>query len=358
LQLTVMQCALAALWVVIFATLSAAVQVHVEESADKDDTGYELIKHSGFRPENILDVNYDKGEWTRVQKKKLFPRAKFHGSECKGIDACLQTEGLGDAKFELVRFDGDECSYVKGGDETLAKATAVQLKIPFAKYQSEPSFSQYLWYMAEKSYTPFDITGFHYSPSGYPAQVDVLFLKENCTHHMAGVKAITSAKAKAFSKVQKAPSSYEKLIDLGFKPRSILDITQNTEWRQSMKNIFPGAELKTGDVNNHGGVTADEQFDLIHIDVSPSGWWTADPPHDVLRKAQVLEVTFPFIDIEDTAQPFYAALQRFVGTMGFEPFSMPERRRSAGKGYLQEVKMVLVSKDTGDLMQRLLQAIG
>jgi FkbM family methyltransferase len=84
---------------------------------------------------------------------------------------------LPDRLFLKIDVQGAELEVLKGGEETLARASLVQLELPFLVYnEGAPTLMDVLNHMAERNFTPFDISGFS-RPDGIDlAQVDMLFV--------------------------------------------------------------------------------------------------------------------------------------------------------------------------------------
>jgi FkbM family methyltransferase len=92
------------------------------------------------------------------------------------------TAGLPDRLFLKIDVQGSELEVLKGGQETLARSELVQLEVPFVHYnEGAPNLMDVLGYMAERDFTPIDISGFS-RPNGVDlAQVDMLFVPSTST---------------------------------------------------------------------------------------------------------------------------------------------------------------------------------
>jgi FkbM family methyltransferase len=87
------------------------------------------------------------------------------------------TVGLPDRLFLKIDVQGAELEVLEGGQETLARSDLVQLEVPFVQYnEGAPTLMEVLGYMAERGFTPLDISGCS-RPNGIDlAQVDILFV--------------------------------------------------------------------------------------------------------------------------------------------------------------------------------------
>ena len=90
------------------------------------------------------------------------------------------TVGLPDGLFLKIDVQGAELEVLEGGRATLARSGLVQLELPFVAYnEGAPPLMKTLGYMADRGFTPLDISGFR-RPNGVDlAQIDMLFVPED-----------------------------------------------------------------------------------------------------------------------------------------------------------------------------------
>ena len=194
------------------------------------------LKSFGFIPKNILDIGANKGKWSLLVKKKVFPLANYtlieaidyseldkindnsnmncinlllDESERKVIwnemrntgdsiykentsffDDCAKIERntttlditfQGKKSFDLIKIDcqGAEIPILKGGKNTVLNTPVIILEIPFmGEYNvGVPNFFEHIKYMNKIGYQVYDIIEMH-RVEGILIQIDIIFLKK------------------------------------------------------------------------------------------------------------------------------------------------------------------------------------
>ena len=194
------------------------------------------LKSFGFEPINILDIGANKGKWTLLVKKKVFPLAKYtlieaidydelssinnvsnmtsmillldekvdkviwnemrntgdsiykentsYFDDCKKIERDTTTLDIifQDKKsFDLIKIDcqGAEIPILKGGKNTISNTSVIILEMPFmGEYNiGVPNFYEHIKYMDEIGYQVYDIIEMH-RVEDILIQIDIIFLKK------------------------------------------------------------------------------------------------------------------------------------------------------------------------------------
>ena len=193
------------------------------------DATYQRMKTLGFQPSRILDIGAYKGWWTH-QTRTSFPTAEFTLVEANDHPELLglgrvhkallnstpgpvewySNGGTGDSMlqevtghfrnvtpttreattldrlfpsevFDFIKIDcqGAELAILKGGSRVVQSCSAILLECPFACQYNRgcPTFAEYIAYLDEIGFTPFEITESH-CVSNITFQVDVLFVRK------------------------------------------------------------------------------------------------------------------------------------------------------------------------------------
>jgi hypothetical protein len=84
--------------------------------------------------------------------------------------------------------------------------------------------------------------------------------------------------------------SYERLKQIGFIPRSVLDIGAfHGEWTRCTQSVFPGAAYTMIEPNNHpqlNSVNATLIKEVVSSDVRPIQWWSIGGSGDSILREQ------------------------------------------------------------------------
>lgn len=229
-----------------------------------NDKGLELLIKLGFQPTYVLDIGANVGDWTR-EHMKLFPNAHFlmvDGSDHKEqwndllqtgfvdgeiaildkiahnvtwygtggtgdsmhqelteayqnvsgqliqtqtIDGLLQKHKWTNAKIGLVKLDvqGAELDILQGAPpELLTNTDVIVMEMPIAAYNKDaPSFSEYVIFMDNAGFAPWDIPELHrvnqrheVGNDGYLFQVDFVFVRKNSRYWNAVQEAIAGVR--------------------------------------------------------------------------------------------------------------------------------------------------------------------
>jgi len=194
------------------------------------------LKSFGFEPINILDIGANKGKWSLLVKKKVFPLANYtlieaidydelssinnfsnmtsmiilldekvgkviwnemrntgdsiykentsYFDDCKKIERDTTTLDIifQDKKsFDLIKIDcqGAEIPILKGGKNTISNTSVIILEMPFmGEYNiGVPNFYEHIKYMDEIGYQVYDIIEMH-RVKDILIQIDIIFLKK------------------------------------------------------------------------------------------------------------------------------------------------------------------------------------
>ena len=194
------------------------------------------LKLFGFEPINILDIGANKGKWSLLVKKKVFPLANYtlieaidydelssinnfsnmtsmivlldekvgkviwnemrntgdsiykentsYFDDCKKIERDTTTLDITfqDKKyFDLIKIDcqGAEIPILKGGKNTILNTSVIILEMPFmGEYNiGVPNFFEHIKYMDEIGYQVYDIIEMHRAED-ILIQIDIIFLKK------------------------------------------------------------------------------------------------------------------------------------------------------------------------------------
>ena len=194
------------------------------------------LKLFGFEPINILDIGANKGKWSLLVKKKVFPLANYtlieaidydelssinnfanmtsmivlldekvgkviwnemrntgdsiykentsYFDDCKKIERDTTTLDITfqDKKyFDLIKIDcqGAEIPILKGGKNTILNTSVIILEMPFmGEYNiGVPNFYEHIKYMDEIDYQVYDIIEMHRAED-ILIQIDIIFLKK------------------------------------------------------------------------------------------------------------------------------------------------------------------------------------
>jgi FkbM family methyltransferase len=194
------------------------------------------LKLFGFEPINILDIGANKGKWSLLVKKKVFPLANYtlieaidydelssinnfsnmtsmivlldekvgkviwnemrntgdsiykentsYFDDCKKIERDTTTLDIifQDKKsFDLIKIDcqGAEIPILKGGKNTISNTSVIILEMPFmGEYNiGVPNFYEHIKYMDEIGYQVYDIIEMHRAED-ILIQIDIIFLKK------------------------------------------------------------------------------------------------------------------------------------------------------------------------------------
>ena len=194
------------------------------------------LKSFGFEPINILDIGANKGKWSLLVKKKVFPLANYtlieaidydelssinnfsnmtsmiilldekvgkviwnemrntgdsiykentsYFDDCKKIERDTTTLDITfqDKKsFDLIKIDcqGAEIPILKGGKNTIVNTSIIILEMPFmGEYNiGVPNFYEHITYMDEIGYQVYDIIEMHRAED-ILIQIDIIFLKK------------------------------------------------------------------------------------------------------------------------------------------------------------------------------------
>ena len=194
------------------------------------------LKSFGFEPINILDIGANKGKWSLLVKKKVFPLANYtlieaidydelssinnvsnmtsmillldekvgkviwnemrntgdsiykentsYFDDCKKIERDTTTLDIAfqDKKyFDLIKIDcqGAEIPILKGGKNTILNTSVIILEMPFmGEYNiGVPNFYEHIKYMDEIGYQVYDIIEMH-RVEDILIQIDIIFLKK------------------------------------------------------------------------------------------------------------------------------------------------------------------------------------
>ena len=194
------------------------------------------LKSFGFEPINILDIGANKGKWSLLVKKKVFPLANYtlieaidydelssinnfanmtsmivlldekvgkviwnemrntgdsiykentsYFDDCKKIERDTTTLDIAfqDKKyFDLIKIDcqGAEIPILKGGKNTILNTSVIILEMPFmGEYNiGVPNFFEHIKYMDEIGYQVYDIIEMHRAED-ILIQIDIIFLKK------------------------------------------------------------------------------------------------------------------------------------------------------------------------------------
>ena len=189
------------------------------------------LKSFGFEPINILDIGANKGKWSLLVKKKVFPLANYtlieaidydelssinnfsnmtsmivlldekvgkviwnemrntgdsiykentsYFDDCKKIER--DTTTLDKKYFDLIKIDcqGAEIPILKGGKNTILNTSVIILEMPFmGEYNiGVPNFYEHIKYMDEIGYQVYDIIEMHRAED-ILIQIDIIFLKK------------------------------------------------------------------------------------------------------------------------------------------------------------------------------------
>ena len=194
------------------------------------------LKSFGFEPINILDIGANKGKWSLLVKKKVFPLANYtlieaidydelssinnfsnmtsmivlldekvgkviwnemrntgdsiykentsYFDDCQKIERDTTTLDITfqDKKyFDLIKIDcqGAEIPILKGGKNTILNTSVIILEMPFmGEYNiGVPNFYEHIKYMDEIGYQVYDIIEMHRAED-ILIQIDIIFLKK------------------------------------------------------------------------------------------------------------------------------------------------------------------------------------
>ena len=194
------------------------------------------LKSFGFEPINILDIGANKGKWSLLVKKKVFPLANYtlieaidydelssinnfsnmtsmivlldekvgkviwnemrntgdsiykentsYFDDCQKIERDTTTLDITfqDKKyFDLIKIDcqGAEIPILKGGKNTILNTSVIILEMPFmGEYNiGVPNFFEHIKYMDEIGYQVYDIIEMHRAED-ILIQIDIIFLKK------------------------------------------------------------------------------------------------------------------------------------------------------------------------------------
>ena len=194
------------------------------------------LKSFGFEPINILDIGANKGKWSLLVKKKVFPLANYtlieaidydelssinnfsnmtsmivlldekvgkviwnemrntgdsiykentsYFDDCQKIERDTTTLDITfqDKKyFDLIKIDcqGAEIPILKGGKNTILNTSVIILEMPFmGEYNiGVPNFFEHIKYMDEIGYQVYDIIEMH-RVEDILIQIDIIFLKK------------------------------------------------------------------------------------------------------------------------------------------------------------------------------------
>ena len=194
------------------------------------------LKLFGFEPINILDIGANKGKWSLLVKKKVFPLANYtlieaidydelssinkfsnmtsliilldekvgkviwnemrntgdsiykentsYFDDCQKIERDTTTLDITfqDKKyFDLIKIDcqGAEIPILKGGKNTILNTSVIILEMPFmGEYNiGVPNFFEHIKYMDEIGYQVYDIIEMHRAED-ILIQIDIIFLKK------------------------------------------------------------------------------------------------------------------------------------------------------------------------------------
>ena len=194
------------------------------------------LKSFGFEPINILDIGANKGKWSLLVKKKVFPLANYtlieaidydelssinnfsnmtsmivlldekvgkviwnemrntgdsiykentsYFDDCQKIERDTTTLDITfqDKKyFDLIKIDcqGAEIPILKGGKNTILNTSVIILEITFmGEYNiGVPNFFEHIKYMDEIGYQVYDIIEMHRAED-ILIQIDIIFLKK------------------------------------------------------------------------------------------------------------------------------------------------------------------------------------
>ena len=201
-----------------------------------EEIAYRRLRDAGFAPKCVIDIGAHEGNWT-LSTKEVFPAAEFFMIEAReemqtilraissripnvsytiallGELECDQvpfhvhgtgsslyaersdaattikmipmrtldrivTRTLSEPLFIKLDVQGAELDILRGGENTLQKAEVVQLELPLLSYNiGAPSFSDYVCFMRDHGFTPYDISGF-IRPNGKDlVQLDMIFMR-------------------------------------------------------------------------------------------------------------------------------------------------------------------------------------
>jgi FkbM family methyltransferase len=194
------------------------------------------LKLFGFEPINILDIGANKGKWSLLVKKKVFPLANYtlieaidydelssinnfsnmtsmivlldekvgkviwnemrntgdsiykentsYFDDCKKIERDTTTLDItfqDNKSFDLIKIDcqGAEIPILKGGKNTILNTSVIILEMPFmGEYNiGVPNFFEHIKYMDEIGYQVYDIIEMHRAED-ILIQIDIIFLKK------------------------------------------------------------------------------------------------------------------------------------------------------------------------------------
>lgn len=153
----------------------------------------------------LLSDEVKEVDWYEMKNTgdSLYKEKTNHFNNCvpiKKITTTIDIEfnNLYDKSPQLVKIDtqGSEIPIIKGGINTLKDTEVFILETPFVgEYNSGVgSFIDYLNFMDNIGYKPFDIAGATDGGIGFPLQIDIVFVKKN--HYL-------------FEKIQ------EKIVNIG-----------------------------------------------------------------------------------------------------------------------------------------------
>jgi FkbM family methyltransferase len=194
------------------------------------------LKSFGFDPINILDIGANKGKWSLLVKKKVFPLANYilieaidydelssinnfsnmtsmiilldekvgkviwnemrntgdsiykentsYFDDCKKIERDTTTLDIifhDKNFFDLIKIDcqGAEIPILKGGKNIVSNTSVIILEMPFmGEYNiGVPNFYEHIKYMDEIGYQVYDIIEMH-RVEDILIQIDIIFLKK------------------------------------------------------------------------------------------------------------------------------------------------------------------------------------
>lgn len=202
-----------------------------------EELAYQRLKTKGFTPAAIIDVGAYQGNWTRLVRR-VFPdvpvlmveaqesKRPFLEEICRELGGVRyerallgRSDGLPVTFFEMetgssmfsensnvarhetvlttatldsltgpvsspaflkIDVQGAELEVLAGAERVLAACEVVQLEVALLPYnEGAPDMREVLNYMAERGYSPFDISGYS-RPNGIDlAQIDLLFARSD-----------------------------------------------------------------------------------------------------------------------------------------------------------------------------------
>lgn len=239
------------------------------------------LKQLGFNPENILDIGAYHGKWTD-NIRMIYPLSNYTLIEAIDYDELnrfendsrvtiikkvlsneekevnwYQMKNTGDSLFrentkcfencevikkntttldsifsngeifEFIKLDvqGAELLVLDGGKELIKKAQFITLETPFVgEYnKNAPSFSEYISYMDNIGFVPFDILEYH-KINNFILQIDIIFIRKG--HELISTTLVDNLNSIMFSnfnrehvikyvKEQKKNNPEFKVIDIG-----------------------------------------------------------------------------------------------------------------------------------------------